>query len=354
MTGPQPTGEATQENHMNTTDTPFFSIIIPTRNRARLFSAALDSVLKQDCDALEVIVVNDGSTGEELAAYRELEAAYSARHGAKITFEYLVHRPNGHGQSYSMNYGASRARGRYLGFLDDDDFWIADDHLSVCRSVIEAQAGALDLYYTNQTALFPDGSSNETPTWLQGLERLLDQAPDAFGAYPVRVTDLLRAPGFAHLNCTIVRRDLYEAIGGMDENIRYECDRDIYIRCIDAAQAIRFNPKFVSEHHIPDVKKSSNMSTAITIYQKKLFQLTVFDKAILQSRHRDIVRWARRAKSYELKKISRTLDSNGNHEDALHYAVEALASGFSIKWLGFVVMCAIKRLAGGRPTTVLP
>ena len=89
----------------NGTD-PFFSIIIPTRNRPVWFRRALDSVLAQDCAAMEVIAVVDGSQEEYLKRYRELEASLP-----EIHFEYLPHRPAGHGQSYSMNVGAAVARG---------------------------------------------------------------------------------------------------------------------------------------------------------------------------------------------------------------------------------------------------
>lgn len=331
---------------MSSSEPPYFSVVIPTRNRAKLFSAALDSVLDQTYQNIEIVVVNDGSNGAELDAYHELEARYTRDHPGKVRFEYLVHRPNGHGQSYSMNFGASLARGKYLCFLDDDDVWTAMDHLETCQTILESHTGQADLYYTTQTAVFPDGQMNEASLWLNGLAKQLDSAPDRFGAYRISVADALSAEGFAHLNCSVIRRAFYDEIGGMDENIRYECDRDIFIRSIDSAQSMLFNPKVISRHHIPDVKKASNMSTAITIFQKKLFQLTVFDKAILQSKNRTVARWAKRAKSYELKKIARTLADHGNYADALFYGIEALGSGFGLKWLAFVAYCAARRLAG--------
>ena len=57
-----------------------------------------------------------GRADENLKEYRALDEHYS-----EVKFHYLAHRPNGHGQSYSMNVGAAHASGEYLCFLDDDD-----------------------------------------------------------------------------------------------------------------------------------------------------------------------------------------------------------------------------------------
>ena len=85
---------------------PFFSIILPTRNRPQLFRAALDSVLGQAFTELEVLVVNDGSSDEFLPSYQAMQAEYDER----VKWHYQPQRPNGHGQSYSMNAGAYHAR----------------------------------------------------------------------------------------------------------------------------------------------------------------------------------------------------------------------------------------------------
>ena len=98
-----------------------FSVILATRDRPGLFSEALDSVLAQTHPAVEIIVVNDGSKPECLADYQPIWAAAAAARGAQFQAHSLVHRPKGHGQSYSINYGVAQARGDYVCFLDDDD-----------------------------------------------------------------------------------------------------------------------------------------------------------------------------------------------------------------------------------------
>lgn len=311
----------------------FFSIVIPTRNRVSLFEQALQSVLAQDCPSREVLVVNDGSTDDVLAEYKALESRYP-----DVGFHYLVHRPNGHGQSYSMNYGAGKARGRYLCFLDDDDYWTDTGHLSRARASLEGAAGAVDAYYTNQDAYFSSGDRASDNPWLGDLNgRLADRAADPQGACQVEAEFLLGSRGFAHLNCSIYRREFYLDMGGMDENIRYECDRDIYLRAIDRARAMLFNPVVVSYHRIPDVQRGSNMSTAITDYQKRLYQLAVYEKGILLSRQISVRKHCLRGKGYQLKHVAEALIAEGRLKLAASYAREGLAvlptTGWALKTL---------------------
>src|SRR2546425_3760931 len=88
-----------------------FSIVLPTFNRSRLLSRAIDSVLRQDCRNWELIVVNDGSTDKT----REVMRSYA---DDRIT--YIEHQTN-LGMNAALNTGFQRARGKYVAKLDDDD-----------------------------------------------------------------------------------------------------------------------------------------------------------------------------------------------------------------------------------------
>jgi len=324
------------------TITPFFSIVIPTRNRPELFKLALDSVLAQNFESFEVVVVNDGSTAEYLQRYRDVQDASPSN----VTWHYLVHRPNGHGQSYSMNYGTSHAQGAYVCFLDDDDCWTDSDHLQRAFNSIRQAAQPVDLYLTNQKAYFPDGSPQTAPLWIDSIRDSAElPAPDPFGSHVVTTTALLKCKGFAHLNCSIYRKGFYADIGGMDENIRYECDRDIYIRAIDRAAHILYNYACISLHRIPDKTNKSNMSTLVSVFEKKLYQLRVFDKGMLFSERRSVRQFCKRAKAYELKSISEHLAGKKDYDLAFYYARESLLLAPGIKWLGLTLYYLGRKIA---------
>jgi glycosyltransferase involved in cell wall biosynthesis len=307
-----------------------FSVIIPSRNRPEMLRRAIESVLGQNHPGKEVIVVDDGTDGDNAVLLRRMEEELAGR----VRFFHLIRRPSGHGQSYALNFGADQAAGEYLCFLDDDDYWIDCDHLSRAHKVIAS--GGADVYFTNQEAVLNGEKVNRT-IWIEDMPAVARNGlqADVHGAYGVTPADLLLCTGFCHLNTTIARKSLFDGIGGLDENIRYECDRDFYLRLIDRARTIKFHPAVTSRHHIPDPAKSTNMSTLVNDLQKRLFQLTVLDKSALFAMDPAIRTHCRKHKVYALKKIASTLRKNGKYKAGSYYSREAILIGFSVKWLLF-------------------
>jgi glycosyltransferase involved in cell wall biosynthesis len=286
-----------------------------------------------------VIVVNDGSTGPELEAYKKLEASYP-----EATFCYLVHRQNGHGSSYVMNYGVSKAGGQYVAFLDDDDSWTDTEHLARARRSLEG-AGQADVYYTNQWAYYPDGNRKKEPIWLESLGGMLEESSsDPEGTHTVDADFLLKSMSFAHFNCSIFKKSFFEEIGGLDENIRYENDRELFIRALDKAGKMLFNPLVVSRHNIPDHKLKSNVSTAIDNRQKRLYQLCVFEKGVMFSEKPAVNAYCVRGKGDQLKHLAVEFSNNGDLRRALYYARQALAVLPSLKWRVYTAVLAIRGL----------
>ena len=88
------------------------SIIIPIYNGALLIKRCLDAVYKQEGDfQLEVIVIDDGSTDNTL----DILSSY-----AKAL---IVLKQSNQGPAAARNKGIEKATGKYLAFLDADDFW---------------------------------------------------------------------------------------------------------------------------------------------------------------------------------------------------------------------------------------
>jgi glycosyltransferase involved in cell wall biosynthesis len=91
---------------------PRVSVIIPTYNRAWILQEAVESVLDQDFEGFELIVVDDGSTDET--------AAILDGYGDRLT---VIHSSN-RGVSAARNTGIRAAAGRLIAFLDSDDLWL--------------------------------------------------------------------------------------------------------------------------------------------------------------------------------------------------------------------------------------
>ena len=104
---------------------PPISVIIPTYNRANLVRRAIDSVIKQSYDNLEIIVVDDASvdnTQEVINGIGDSRIIY-IRHGVN------------QGGAATRNTGIEAATGEYVAFLDSDDVWM--------QGKIEAQLAAI-------------------------------------------------------------------------------------------------------------------------------------------------------------------------------------------------------------------
>lgn len=90
---------------------PLVSVVIPAYNSARYIADALDSVLRQDYPAIEILVIDDGSTDHTTDIV--------ARYGNKVR---LLAQTN-QGSAAARNHGIRHANGKYIAFLDADDAW---------------------------------------------------------------------------------------------------------------------------------------------------------------------------------------------------------------------------------------
>jgi glycosyltransferase involved in cell wall biosynthesis len=104
-------------------------VIIPTFNRSGMVREAVESVISQTCGEFELIVVDDGSTDDTVAALKPYSASLR-----------LVRQEN-RGVSAARNSGAAVAGGELLAFLDSDDLWLPEKlavQLSYLRTFPEA------------------------------------------------------------------------------------------------------------------------------------------------------------------------------------------------------------------------
>ena len=98
-----------------TAGAPWVSVIIPTHDHAIELMRALASVATQGDGAVEVVVVDDGSTDDTVAR----AAGVGDPRIAVVSFP-------GAGLSTARNRGLARAGGAYLSFIDADDLWTPD------------------------------------------------------------------------------------------------------------------------------------------------------------------------------------------------------------------------------------
>jgi glycosyltransferase involved in cell wall biosynthesis len=148
-------GQEGGEAGISTSAAPLVSIYMPTRNRCDLLRRAVTSVLAQDHDALELIVVNDGSTDGTAAFLDE-----TARSDPRVR---VIHRLEGKGAPAARNEAIRQSRGRFVTGLDDDDFFAVDRISSFVAawSRLEQQSQLPTCLYS-QTMEIRDGSQRKS------------------------------------------------------------------------------------------------------------------------------------------------------------------------------------------------
>jgi glycosyltransferase involved in cell wall biosynthesis len=184
---------------------PETSVIIPTWNRRDMVARAIDSVLAQTRPVEEVIVVDDGSTdgtGEFLAQ----------RYGERIT---LLAQANA-GVSAARNRGLAAARGRYLALLDSDDVWLPEK--------TERQVAFLDAHPEIGMVLCDVFRVGVDGALIDVFERRRQIPEDGQALQWV-----LRDPALAPLSA-LMRREVYEDVGGFDPTLRTAEDLDFHLR----------------------------------------------------------------------------------------------------------------------------
>lgn len=106
------------------------SIVIPCYNGAGTILQSVESCISQTYKYIEVIIVNDGSTDESMSVIDGI-ASQDVRISA-FSQENL-------GPAYARNFGASKAKGKYIVFLDADDF-IAPTFIQECVDVFNTNS----------------------------------------------------------------------------------------------------------------------------------------------------------------------------------------------------------------------
>lgn len=109
------------------------SVVIPVYNCEKYIEACLDSVAGQKKVSWECIIVDDHSTDNTSALIEE--------YLADPRFSY-VKNDNNRGVAASRNWGVSLAKGKYIAFLDGDDYW-AEDKLDKQYTLMESKNAVL-------------------------------------------------------------------------------------------------------------------------------------------------------------------------------------------------------------------
>ncbi len=172
---------------------PLVSVIVPVHNGERFLAEALDSILAQEYEPLEVIVVDDGSTDRSAAIAQARDVRYYVQ-------------PN-RGPGAARNTGVAAAQGELLAFLDQDDVYLPGK--LALQAATLAERSEIGFVFTRIEVFLEDGI--ERPVWLPS-DWLIDP-PIGFGP-----------------STLMMRRETFAAVGEFDAQYSSFSDGEWFMR----------------------------------------------------------------------------------------------------------------------------
>lgn len=156
---------------------PLVSVIVPMYNAAGCIARCVQSICAQSYKSLEILLLNDGSKDDTLAVCRQLAQA-----DPRIA---VIDKPNS-GVADTRNAGLALAHGKYIQFVDSDD-WLEPDYTN--QLVTAAEQHSADLVIAPFWMEYPAGYADQPRLWEKALAPLLHRNPPKTSVYaflPVR------------------------------------------------------------------------------------------------------------------------------------------------------------------------
>jgi glycosyltransferase involved in cell wall biosynthesis len=141
-------------------DKPIVSVIIPTYNRYEYLLRAIESVYNQTYKNIEVIIINDGSTNKEYKELASLKSGVTVINLPKNQKE--IH---GFGPGNIRNFGLEKSNGKYIAFLDDDDYWL-ESKLEIQIDILEGD----EYKISSSEAFIGEGPYNSNQNYKKFLQ----------------------------------------------------------------------------------------------------------------------------------------------------------------------------------------
>jgi glycosyltransferase involved in cell wall biosynthesis len=265
-----------------TAGVPEVSVVIPTHNRCERLRLSLGSALAQEGVAMEVIVVDDGSSDGTRAMVDAL----------RETRVHLVRNEVALGESGARNRGIAETTGLWTAFLDDDDLWAPDKlvrQLDALRSTERAWA------YGGEVVVDED---------LNVLSGSPPASPEEVAAALVRYNAV---PGSA--SNVVVSSELLARVGPFDPQLRHTADWDMWLRLIHEGP-----PAYVSAPVVAICMHPGNMSLDMKLLFRELDIIAArYGVRVDRARHH---RWAAWVSLL-----------NGRRVDAIGHYASAVAAG---------------------------
>lgn len=202
--------------------TPWLSVIMPTFNGAEYVPKALESIAIQQDSDIEVIVIDDGSTDQTISIVN----GYANRFTLKI-----IERKHSGNWVANTNLGLNLAIGDYISLLHQDDFWLPG-RLRTLRPLLDSNPSLSMILHPSW---YVDSKGRRLGLWRCPLPHV--QKP----LNPKTVVERLLVQNFISMPAPIFKREKAISVGGMDENLWYTADWDLWLKLVHIGEILYFS-----------------------------------------------------------------------------------------------------------------
>ncbi len=219
---------------------PLVSIIVPTRNQLGMLQRCVESVIeKTRYPAYEILIVDNGSDDADTCRYLDAIQAREAELAGRLR---VLRHPGAFNFSAMNNAAAATARGDYLLLLNNDTAALHDDWLDEMMG----HAVRPDVGIVGAKLLYPDGKIQHAGVILgirgPAEHPFIGRPPEDRGYFgrAQLVQDLSAVTGA----CLLVRRSVFEQVGGLDATafkVSYN-DIDLCLKVRKAGYRVVFTP----------------------------------------------------------------------------------------------------------------
>lgn len=207
------------------------SVIIPVYNSSRYITEAIESVLQQTVPPQEIIVVDDGSDDETKQVLQKFKS--------QITYIYQENS----GPAAARNRGLAEARGTFISFLDADDIW-QPKKIEILLKEFEKQDDlGVALGLVNKMHF--DSVQDITPK------------------------DLCHHHFSLVLGCSLVKKNVFDIVGGFDEDLILSDDTDWFFRVRENNIRISIQREIVLHYRLHD----NNLTKNKDIYKSSILRV---------------------------------------------------------------------------------
>lgn len=233
---------------------PWLSVIIPTYNGSKYLAASLDSIALQQDDAIECVVIDDGSTDDTLdivASFRDrlnINLITKARQGNWVA---------------NTNHALAVATGKYACFLHQDDLWL-QSRLKVVREAISTCPDA-SLYLHD--SVFIDQDGKPLGLWRCPLKG------EAISSQSMQEKLLIQ--NFIAIPAPVFNRQAALDLGGLSSELWYTADWDFWLKLASAGSTY-YIPKPLAAFRVHGDSQTIRRSSSVGEFRQQM--RTVVDK----------------------------------------------------------------------------